>query len=243
VAKGRLFKKLGGMPGRRDDSLRQNGLDRTRTHFRKIIIILLFLSFSTSILAASTSTPPPAKGEKLPIISLPIPKIPNEKTYLGLSGDGSFRISQIKAQAVLIKVFNLYCPICQSTTMAMNELYDQIENNPNLKGKIKLIGIGAGNSLLEVEVFKQNHKIPFPIFADEDFKIHKSLREVRIPFFIAIKIERDGPPEIVYTHLGGLTEPGAFLDLMLEAYGMDHEVSLKKEKIATSDSEPILIKR
>ena len=59
---------------------------------------------------------------------------------------------------------------------------------------------------MEVEVFKQNHNIPFPIFPDEDFKIHKALGEVRTPFFIAIKMEKDGSPEIVHTHLGGLTD-------------------------------------
>jgi len=220
-----------------------NILKWARMLFGKIVVVLLLLSFGTPILGASAPSLPPVKGGKLPIISLPIPKIPNEKTYLGLSGDGFFKISQIKTQAVLIKIFNLYCPICQSTAGAMAELYDQIENNPNLKDKIKLIGIGAGNSLLEVEVFKQNHQIPFPIFPDEDFKIHKALGEVRTPFFIAIKMEKDGPPEIVYTHLGGLTEVGAFLDLMLEAYGINQDDLQKKEKIATSDSEPILIKR
>lgn len=115
----------------------------------------------------------------------------------------------------------------------MTELYNQIENNPNLKGKIKLIGIGAGNSLLEVEVFKQNHDIPFPIFPDEDYKIHKALGEVRTPFFMAIKMEKDGSHEIVHTHLGGLTDSRAFLDLVVEAYGIKQEDLLIKEAISS----------
>jgi peroxiredoxin len=220
-----------------------NILKWVRMRFGKMVVVFLLLSFGTPILAASAPSLPPAKGGKLPVISLPIPKNPTERTYLGLSGEGNFKISRIKAQAVLIKIFNLYCPICQSTASAMAELYDQIENHPNLKDKIKLIGIGVGNSLLEVEIFKQNNRIPFPIFPDEDFRIHKTLGEVRTPFFIAIRMERDGSPEIVHTHLGGLTEPGAFLDLMLEAYGIHQEEILKKEEIATSDNEPIFIKR
>src|SRR4030067_1771351 len=95
------------------------------------------------------ATPQPVKGGKLPVISLPIPKNSVEKIYLGLSGDGFFKIQQIKAKAVVIKVFNLYCPICQSTASAMAELYHRIEKNPDLQGKMKLIGIGAGNNLLE----------------------------------------------------------------------------------------------
>ncbi len=190
------------------------------------LVILLPLALSGSVFAVN---PSPAKGEKLPIISLPMPKNSVEKIYLGLQGDGFFKIQQIKAKAVVIKVFNLYCPVCQSTANAMVELYRQIENHPEFKGKIKLIGIGAGNSSLEVEVFKQNHHIPFPVFPDEDFKIHKVLQEVRTPFFIAVKMAGDGSYEIVYTHLGGITDARAFLELIIEAYGMKQEDPLIKE--------------
>jgi peroxiredoxin len=194
------------------------------------VLVILFLTFNSTTFTATMS---PVKGEKLPIISLPIPKNSYEKIYLGLSGEGFFKISQIKAKGVLIKIFNLYCPICQSTASAMAELYRQIENNPDLKDKMKLIGIGAGNNLLEIEVFKQNYNIPFPVFPDENFKIHKALGEVRTPFFIALKMEGDASHEIVHTHLGGLTDARAFLDLMVEAYGINQEDLLIKEAVSS----------
>jgi peroxiredoxin len=198
------------------------------------VIAILSLTLNAPVFAETSF---PVKGGKLPAISLPIPKDSNEKNYLGLSGGGFFKIPQIKSKGVLIKIFNLYCPICQSTAAAMAEIYHQIENNPDLRGKLKLIGIGAGNSPLEVEAFKHNYNIPFPIFPDENFKIHQALGEVRTPFLIAVKIEGDRPPEIVHTHLGGLTDAGALSDLMVEAYGMKHEDFLIK-KAATSPSEP-----
>jgi peroxiredoxin len=176
----------------------------------------------------------PKKGGRLPAFNLPVPKNSAEKIYLGLSKDGSFKIHQIKAKVILIKIFNLYCPICQSTTSAMVELYHQIENHPDFRGKIKLIGIGAGNSQSETEVFKQNNNISFPVFPDQDFRIHKALEEVRTPFFIAIKINRDRSHEIVHTHLGGLTDIQGLLDLMYEAYGIPQEDLRRKEKLATS---------
>jgi peroxiredoxin len=200
---------------------------------RLVIIPLLLLLLSNPTFAASATTLPPAKGGTLPVINLQVPKDPAEKMYLGLSGSGSFRIPQIRAQAVVIKIFSVYCPICQSMAEAMTNLYHQIENNPNFKNRIKLIGIGVGNSPLEVEVFKDTYKIPFPIFPDEDFRIHKALGEVRTPFFIAIKMERDGSHEIVHTYLGGLTNAKAFLDLMAEAYGIKQEELLIKEAAAS----------
>jgi len=50
------------------------------------------------------------KGGKLPTINLQVPKNPDEKTYLGLSSGGYFRIPQIKAQAVVIKIFIYIAP-------------------------------------------------------------------------------------------------------------------------------------
>ena len=184
-------------------------------------VMIIFLSWGLHAPAFAEGSFP-VKGESLPGIRLPIPKDSNEKKYLGLSGDGFFKIPQIKSKGVLIKIFNLYCPICQSTVAAMGEIYRQIESNPDLKGKLKLIGIGAGNSPLEIEVFKENYNVPFPIFPDENFKIHQALGEVRIPFFIAVRIEGDRPPQIVQTHLGGLTDSRALADLVVEAYGMKH---------------------
>jgi hypothetical protein len=201
---------------------------------RLVVIALLSLALTGPIAAASVS---PVKGGKLPVINLPVPKDSYQKDYLGLSGEGFFKVHEVKANGVLIKIFNLYCPICQSTASAMAELYRQIENNPDLKNKIKLMGIGAGNTVLEVEVFKQTYNIPFPIFPDEDFRIHNLLGEVRTPFFIAIKMEKDGSHEIVHTHLGGLTDARAFLDLMVEAYGINQEDLLIKEA-ASSPNDP-----
>jgi len=202
--------------------------------------VLFFFLFMSNSAFCATVSPEPTKGGKLPAINLPAPKNSGEKIYLGLSGDGSFKIHQIKAKVVLIKIFNLYCPLCQSTTSAMVELHDQIEKHPDFNGKIKLIGIGVGNSQSEIEMFKRNNNIPFPVFPDQDFIIHKALGEVRTPFFIAIKINRNRSHEIVHTHLGGLTDIQGLLDLMYEAYGIPQEDLQRKEKLATSTANQTL---
>lgn len=191
-----------------------------------MVIVLLSCGLHAPAFAVG---PSPVKGASLAGIRLPIPKDLSEKKYLGLSGDGFFKVHQIKSEGVLIKIFNLYCHTCESTISAMAEIYRQIENNPDLRGRLKIIGIGAGNSSLEIKAFKENYNVPFPIFPDEDFKIHQALGEVRIPFFIAVRIDGDRPPQIVQTHLGGLTDARAISDLIIEAYGMKLEDFLTKE--------------
>ena len=182
-----------------------------------VLTTFFFLTASSSIHAADK---PPQKGESLPVINLPIPKSPDEKSYLGLSGGGSFKIPQIKAKAVIIEIFSMYCPYCQKDAPGINELYTLIENDPDLKKKVKLIGIGAGNTPFEVDVYKKNYAVPFPLFPDQDFTIHKACGEVRTPYFIVVKINEDGSHLIVHSQLGEYPGAKPFLELVLKSSGL-----------------------
>ena len=178
------------------------------------VTTVLLLALSLSGLAADK---PPEKGGVLPVMNLPIPKNPVEKGYLGLSGDGFFKIPQIKANVVIVEIFSMYCPYCQKDAPGVNQLYNLIDNNPDLKNKIKLIGIGAGNSSYEVEVFKKTYTVPFPLFPDKDFTIHKACGEVRTPYFMVVKINDNKTHQIVHSQLGGYPGAEPFLELVLKS--------------------------
>jgi thiol-disulfide isomerase/thioredoxin len=181
------------------------------------ILPILCLGLTTS---ASSASPPPLKDEVVQKIILPTPKNPDEKSYLGLTGTGTFRIPQIKATVVFIEIFSMYCPYCQKDAPKINELYQLIENNPDLKNKIKMIGIGAGNSFFEVETFKKTYKILFPLFSDKDFIIHKACGEPRTPYFIVIKMNEDRSYQIVHSQLGDFQGAEPFLELILKVSGL-----------------------
>lgn len=185
------------------------------------IVILAF--FSAFNLPLSAAKEPPAEGGPLPLIKLPIPKSQEERSYLGLKGEGTFTIPQIKAKVVIIEIFSMYCPYCQNEAPRVNELYNAIEQNPDLKGKIKIIGIGAGNTPMEVDVFRKKFQIPFPLFPDVDYSIHKVCGEVRTPYFIGVKINENGTHEVIYSKLGGLQDANQFLELILKLSGLKKE--------------------
>jgi thiol-disulfide isomerase/thioredoxin len=187
-----------------------------------VVIALFFLMFFGPTLAAN---PPPAKGGRLPPIKLPIPKDPGEKKYLGFSGGGFFRVPQIKTKVVIVEIFSMYCPQCQKIAPGIEELYRLIESDVDLKDKIKLIGIGAGNSRYEVEVFKKTFNIPFPLFPDNDFTIHEALGDVRSPYFIAIKINNNGTHEVIHSELDSFKDAETFLELMIDASGVKGDYS------------------
>jgi len=185
-----------------------------------MFLAAMTLLFSMLVFPALAANKPPEKGEMLPVMNLPTPKNPDERSYLGLSGSGLFKIPQIKARVVIVEIFSMYCPYCQKDAPGVNELYRLIENNPDIKNKIKLIGIGAGNSSYEVDVFKKTYNIPFPLFPDKDFTIHKACGEVRTPYFMVVKINEDGTHQIVHNQLGNYPGAEPFLELVLKASGL-----------------------
>jgi peroxiredoxin len=176
--------------------------------------------FSILVFPVLAANKPPQKGEVLPGINLPIPKNPDERNYLGLSGSGLFKIPQIRAKTVIVQFFSMYCPICQKDAPGVNELYRLIESNPNVKNKVKLIGIGAGNSPYEVEVYKKTYDVPFPLFPDKDFVIHQACGEVRTPYYMVVKMNEDGTHRIVHSQLGDYPGAEKFLELVLNASGL-----------------------
>jgi thiol-disulfide isomerase/thioredoxin len=183
----------------------------------KIIGCLLVLSFvAVFTYTASAVTRPPSEGGILPEIVLPVPPILEQKKYLGLSGGTTFTIPQIKASIVIVEIFSMYCPYCQAEAPSLNKLYYKIQNDSRLEGRFKLIGIGAGNTTFEVDYFRNTYKIPFPLFPDDDFSIHKKIGEVRTPYFFAVRINKDGTHRILYSHPGRLKNHDQFIKMLLQ---------------------------
>jgi len=138
---------------------------------------------------------------------------PAHQEYLSVTGN-EFKISDIKADFVLIEVYSMYCPICQRDAPKMNTLYDELAKTGQDK-RIKVLGIAAGNTPYEVEFYRKKFMVEYPLVEDPDYVQHKAVGEVGTPAFYLLDL-REGRMLILFSQIGELEDVDAFLKIIVE---------------------------
>ena len=195
--------------------MRLSGSQRSIIFFFLIAIIFLWC------VSSKAQTPPNSpvkislasdKKTPFPVFELPIPQDDSQKDYLGISGSGKFMITHIKSPVIIIEVFSTDCPHCQKAAPLVNELYLAIQARPDLKEKIKIIGIGVNNGTYEVDLYRARYKVPFPLFPDQDSAISQKLGVTATPTFIGAKNNHDETMEKFYFKSGEFHDANGFLN-------------------------------
>lgn len=166
---------------------------------------------------AGSSVQQSVAADVLCAIKLDRPPGAEASQYLGLSGSGQFILPQVSAQVLVVEIFSMYCPICQREAPNVNRLHQLVEANPALKGKVKLLGVGIGNTPYEVDVFRGKFEVPFPLVADPDSDVQRSSRELfRTPTFIVLKRTGAAAFGVSMVHVGKIENPEEFLRSIIE---------------------------
>ncbi len=188
------------------------------------LLLILFLSSSLY-------------GEVKPIgfaISFPditLSTLPSREVqaYLGILHKKKFRIRDLTGELFLIEYLNTYCVNCIRQAPILNEVFRMIEKDPKLKGKVKLIGIAAGNTMEEVSQYKKEYGIPYPIFPDHNFDAHQAVGSPRTPFLIWVRKDNEGRAVVVSSHLGLIDSPGKIIAETKAV--LQYDLALLKPKI------------
>ena len=161
--------------------------------------------------AAGSSALDPTSGLVLPALS-----DQGQRTYLGIDAPGAFPLTDIRAEVVVIEVFSMYCPHCQQEAPNVNRLYQSIAADPSLDGRIKIIGIGVGNTSYEVDAFQKRFNIQFPLFPDRSRQLARQLGVRVTPTFVAYAYATDGTLHRILNTPGPLGNVEDFVTRLLE---------------------------
>ena len=121
-----------------------------------------------------------------------------------------FLLSQVDSEVLIVQIFSMYCPHCQKEAPNVNALYQAISASPEIKSRIKVLGIGAGNSSFEVNAFRDLFRIEFPLIPDPDFS--RPYRcWARFEPLISLCFGRSPPGwQVVYSRVGSIGDPELF---------------------------------
>jgi hypothetical protein len=147
-------------------------------------------------------TNPIEKGALFPNIIFKDTASKEAEKKLGLIRKSNFSFREVSAPFTIIEVFNTYCVSCPKNVPILNKLYSAIENDPKLKGKVKLFSIAVGNNRNEVKGYTSLHKVLYPVLTDLNFSIHRSLGSPRVPYAIFVKRNAKGKDIVADTHSG-----------------------------------------
>jgi peroxiredoxin len=158
--------------------------------------------------------------EPWPAVSLPLPSDPALRHYLGVKEGDTFTVDAMAAEVVVVEIFNMYCPFCQREADHVNGLFTLVNGRDDLNRRLKIIGIGVGNSTYEVDYYRRSYSVAFPLFPDKDFLIYEKVGKVRTPHFFILQRDAHRRFRVAFGHSGGFETPEAFLAEIVERCGL-----------------------
>lgn len=144
-----------------------------------------------------------------------------QAAYLGVPAEKAFMLSEIDAKVVLIQIFSMYCPHCQAEAPHMNDFYAMLKASPQGK-KLKMLGVGAGNTQFEVDYFREKFAVAFPLFSDENYEALDILAgDVGTPYYMLVRLSPKGKEhKVLYRKEGRIAEVKDFFDTVVKKSGL-----------------------
>jgi peroxiredoxin len=162
-------------------------------------------------------------GDALPHLPVYPAEDPVRWRYLGLPPDQKVvPLSDARADLLVMELLNIYCFACQSQALAFNHVFELIEKKPELKGRIKIVGLAVGNTGEEAEDFRKEYGLKFPVIADVDRHAPQLLGPDVLPPF-SLYIRRDGAgklTKVMATQVGVVEDPQILFDHLIELLAM-----------------------
>jgi hypothetical protein len=175
---------------------------------RPIILIVAFFFFLSAFVDGGlrkSGSQAAAFGDLFPQYAFPYPPASEDRGYLGIPAGETFTISDVQADLIVLEVLNIYCTSCQKQAPISSEVFRMVESDPVTRGRIRWMGVGVGNNQKEVDYFRKEKKIPFPILQDVNFEFYDAVGGpggVRTPLTLLVRKDEDRRGIVVESHIG-----------------------------------------
>jgi thiol-disulfide isomerase/thioredoxin len=198
---------------------------------------ILILSVSLAPGWAKEKTKVVTAGDFFPEFAFPMTLTSAEIEYLGLptkflglmKGD-TFSLKDVKADLIIVEYMNKYCFSCQLQAPVLNQVYEMVGKDPQLRGRVRFLSIAAGNNQTEANSFKAEKGVPFPIIPDSKFLAYEAIGDPGATPFTLMVRKTDSGLLIARAKVGLTREAERFMKEINESLRADWDVLVKQQK-------------
>jgi peroxiredoxin len=121
-------------------------------------------------------------GDYFPTCRLMLLDYQKDRDYLQITHvERNFTLEDVHSDYIFIEIYNELCSACVNEAKTYKALYRMLLGDAFLRGKVKMMGIGAGSKKRSAAKFRKQKNIAFPLFADENREIFNCLGKPVLP--------------------------------------------------------------
>lgn len=159
-----------------------------------------------------------AVGDSFPTCRVAVLNGEEDREYLSLPPGTKFlELSELKARFLLIQLYNTLCSDCVAETKKLTRFFNQVEADPVLTGRLKIIGLGVYDSNRAVVSFRKHYDVAYPLFSDKNGQIFECLGQTELPLAYLVRAEGDGTWTIELIKRGYFEPDEKFLEVIRAA--------------------------
>jgi hypothetical protein len=199
------------------------------------VLTLALCLGAVSLAGAAERTP--VVGQTVGAAQFMAPITEDMAQYLGLAQAGAFSVKDVKAPYLLVEQFNSLCRYCIAQAPVMNSLFDLVENDAQMKDKLKFVGAGQGDDETKMQRWQASHNVPFALVPDPDRSFSKAMNFTIYP--VTLVLDKTG--KILFVQIGAIENANEVFT-KIKAIVNATKVEAEEEEDFTSPSLPPLPK-
>jgi hypothetical protein len=189
---------------------------------RTIAAILLTVCTGASGILFAANDGPVVNVAELVAMKLEFAGNADQRSYLGVGPEVELALGDVKADYLILSIFNSYCTICQEDAPFMNVLYEMIRTHASLSQKVRVVGLAPGNTAAEIQAFQTKFEVAFPLIPDSEFAIDRAIpQNMRTPMLLIVRKVPGKSLELVKWHSGRLANVESVIEETVQSAALD----------------------